>query len=102
MLQKNPWNQEMGSNRFCRTLPDELNRDAYKIERVAKDKLSKIPTVKEVFNTTAFIAMKIMQSYICNQRVPPKIRCDHAQLFRLKNIQLLLLEQTIYFSYLHR
>ena len=42
--------------------PGEINKDAYIL--VSIDKWSKIPTVKVVSNTTADIAMKIMQRCI--------------------------------------
>ena len=43
---------------------------------------------KVVKNTTADIAIKIMQQYISNNGVPRRIRCDQAQTFRAKKFQL--------------
>ena len=70
---------------FAEPLPDELNRDAYFL--VAIYKWSKFPSTKVVLNTTADIAIKFMQRYISNNRVPRRLRCDQAQTFRAKNFQ---------------
>ena len=73
---------------FAGPLPDELNKDAYIL--VSIDKWSKFPTSKVVSNTTADIAIKFMQRYISNNGVPRwlKIKCDQAQTFRAKKIQI--------------
>ena len=67
---------------FAGPLQDEQNRDAYIL--VAIDKWSKFPTAKVVSNTTADIAIKLMQRYISNSGVPRRSRCDQAQTFRAK------------------
>ena len=67
---------------FAVPLPDELNRDAYFL--VAIDKWSKFPSTKIVSNTTANIAIKFMQRYISNNRVPRRLNCYQAQTFRAK------------------
>ena len=71
---------------FAGPLPNKINRDAYIL--VAIDKWSKFPTAKVVTKTTADIAIKIMQLYISKNGKPRKIRCDQAQTFRAKKIQL--------------
>ena len=71
---------------FAGPLPYELNRDAYIL--VAIDKWSKIPTAKFVSNATADIAIKFMQRYISNNRVPKRLRCDQAQTFRAKKLHI--------------
>ena len=71
---------------FAGPLPDELNKDAYIL--VAIDKWSKFPTAKVFSKTTADIAIKFMQRYISNNRVPHRLRCDQAQIFRAKKCQL--------------
>ena len=71
---------------FAGPLQNELNRDAHIL--VAIDKWSKFPTAKVVTNTTADIAIKIMQRYISMNRVPRRLRCDQAQTFRAKKFQL--------------
>ena len=71
---------------FAGPLPDELNRDAYIL--VAIDKWSKFPTAKVVSNTTADIAIKFMQRFISNNRVPRRLRCYQAQTFRAKKFQI--------------
>ena len=52
------------------------------------DKWSKFPTAKVVANTTADIAINIMQRYISNNGVPRRLRCDHSQTFRAKKFQI--------------
>ena len=71
---------------FAGLLPDELKRDNY--ISVAINKWSKFPTAKVVSNTTADIAIKFMQRYICNNGVPRRLRCEQAQTFRAKKFQL--------------
>ena len=65
---------------FAGTLPDKLNKDAYIL--VAVDKWSKFLTAKVVSNTTADVALKLMQRYISNNGVTRRSRCDQAQTFR--------------------
>ena len=67
---------------FAGPLPDELNKDAYIL--VAIDKWSKFTKAKVVSNTTADIAIKFMQRYISNNKVPRRLKCDQAQTFRTK------------------
>ena len=67
---------------FAGPLPDELNRDAYIL--VAIDNWSKVPAAKVIRNTTADVAIKFMQSYISNNGVPRRLRCDQARTFRAK------------------
>ena len=71
---------------FAGPLPDELNRDAFIL--VAIDKWSKIPTANVVSNATADIAIKFMQRYISNNGVSKRLRCDQAQTFRAKKLQI--------------
>ena len=70
---------------FAGPLPDELNRDAYILD--AMDKLSKFPTAKLVANTKVEVAIKIMQRFISNNRVPRRLRCDQAQKLRARKFQ---------------
>ena len=67
---------------FAGPLPDELNKDAYIL--VAIDKWSKFTKAKVVSKTTADIAIKFMQRYISNNKVPRRLKCDQAQTFRTK------------------
>ena len=55
---------------------------------MAEDKWSKFPTAKVVLSPTADIALKFMQRYISNKGLPCRLRCDQAQTFRAKNLQL--------------
>ena len=50
--------------------------------------MSKFPTAKVVSNTTAGVAIKIMQRHISSNDVPRRPKCDQAQSFRAKNCQL--------------
>ena len=70
---------------FAGPLPDELNKDAYML--VAIDKKSNFATAKVVQNTTADVAIKFMQRFISNNRVPGRLRCDQAQTFTKKKFQ---------------
>ena len=71
---------------FAGPILDELNKDAYIL--VAVDKWSKISTAKVVSNTTADLALNLMQRYIPNNGVPRRLRCDQAKTFRAKKFQM--------------
>ena len=60
-------------------MPRELNQDAYIL--VAISTFLKYPTIKEVPNTIADTANKIMQKFILNNGVPSPISCDQSQTF---------------------
>ena len=79
------------------TILDELSKDAYIL--VAVDKWSNISTAKVVSNTTADLAIKFMQRYISNNGVLRRLRCDQAQSYRAKKLQMFCKSNSIKFLF---